>query len=161
MARELLVDLSKQGPRALIVLFSSGGRQVSRKLVEMIKDGSANLFVGGVSRPEVRWCSAGHAGDAPERRRTKLLVFCHQKTCPVPQVLKKPLELPVQLIVLWDFPESLLDVLHHVDDLTQDSVESGDGIVRWWRVGRRTGPLQEQARGSGDCSLGTLILQGQ
>ncbi len=119
----------------------------------MIKDGSANLFVCGVSRPEVRWCSAGNAWDASERRRTKLLVLCHQKARPGPQVLKEPVELPVHLVVLWDFPRSLLDVLHHVDDLAQDSVESGDGIVRWWRVGRRTGPFHEQTRGLGDWSL--------
>ena len=95
---------------------------MNRKLVKMIKDGSANLFACGVTWPEVRWCSAGNAWDAPERRRTELLVFCHQKARPGPQVLKKPVELPVHLMILWDFPGSLLDVLRHVDDVTQDSV---------------------------------------
>ena len=117
MARQLLSDISQEGPRALIVLFCLGGRQVNRKLVKMIKEGSANLFVRGVSRPEVHRCSAGDARDASKRRRPKLLVLCHQKARPGPQILEEPVDLPVQFMVFRDFPVSLLDVLHYVNYL--------------------------------------------
>ena len=130
------MDIPQLGPCALIVLFSYRSRQVNRKVVEMFEDGAANLLVRGASRPQVRRCSAGNARHAPERRRAKLLVFCHEKLCPVPNVRRQPVEFSVQLVVPRDFSVSLLDVLHHVDDLTQDSVESSDRIVRWWRERR-------------------------
>lgn len=130
MAHQLLLDFPQEDPGTLIILFCLRGRQVSRKLVKMNKNGSSNIFVGGVTRPEIRWCSAGNSWYAADRRRTKLLVFCHQNARPRPQVVKKPVELPVHLMVLRDLPVRLLDLLHHVDDLTQDSVESGDRIVR-------------------------------
>ena len=101
----------------------------------MIKDRSANLFIRGVPRPEVRWGSAGEALDASKRRRTKLLIFGHQKARPGPHGREKLVELPVQFMVPWDFPGRLLDVSYYVNDITQGSVEGGDGVVRWRCVG--------------------------
>jgi len=40
----------------------------------------------------------------------------------------------VHLMGIGNFSIGLLYILHHVDDLTQDSVESVDRIV-WWHVG--------------------------
>src|SRR5476651_1569816 len=97
----------------------------------MIKDGSANLFVRGVSGPEVHWCSTGHACNAFKSRRPKLIVLSHQKACPDLQIPKKLVEFLVQLMVAWNLPGSLLDVRHHVDDLAQGGVDGGDGVVRW------------------------------
>ena len=74
-------------------------------------------------------------GDTPKRRRTKLGVFSHQKARPGPQILEELVELPMQFMVSWDLPIRLLDIRHQVDDLTQDSVEGGDGVVRWWCSG--------------------------
>ena len=88
----------------------------------------------------------GNGWHTPKRRITKLLVLFHEKACPGPQAFKKPLELLVHLVVPWHLPVSLLDFLHHVDDLAQDTVECGGRLVRWWRVSRRTGPFQEEVR---------------
>jgi hypothetical protein len=47
----------------------------------------------------------------------------------------------MQCVVRRDFSVSLLDILHDVDDLTQDSIECGDRIVRRRCVGGgRTSP---------------------
>jgi hypothetical protein len=120
---QLLLDTLQQGPRSLIGLFPPGSREVYRKSVQMIEDGSANLFVRGVSRPEVQRRSASGTWDASKRRRTKLLAFGHQKAGPASQILKKLVELLVQFMISRDLPISLLDVRHHVNDLTQSSVE--------------------------------------
>ncbi len=147
MAHQFLLNIPQEGPSALIGLFRLGGRQMARKLAKIIKEGSADLVVCRASRPEVEWCSAGNAWDFPERRQTKLLVFCHKTDRPALQVLQKLVELSVHLMAVWDFPFSLFDVLHQVDDLTQHSVESSDSVGRWWRVGRRTGPLSPKTAG--------------
>jgi hypothetical protein len=147
MARQLSLDALQEGFGVLIILLSSGSHHMHRELVEEVKDGSTNLVVCGVSRPEVRWRSAGNARHAAQRRGAKDLVFSHQKARPGPQVRKELVEFPVQLMVRWDLSVSLLDVLHDVDDLTQDSIESGDRIVRWRCVGvGRTGPLFRRIR---------------
>ncbi len=44
-------------------------------------------------------------------------------------------------MVTRDFPISLLDLLYHVNNLTQDSVESGGRGERVWRIGQRSGPF--------------------
>ncbi len=126
MALQLFLDIPQEDPCALIVLFSLSGPQVNRKLVEMTTDSLPDLFVCGAARPEVRWCSAGSGRYAPKGRRAELFVFFHQDARPVLQVLKEPIEFPVYLMVLWDLSVRLLHLLHHVDDLTQDSVESSD-----------------------------------
>ncbi len=41
----------------------------------------------------------------------------------------------MQFMVTWDLAVCLLDIQHQVDDLTQDSVEGSDGVVRWRWVG--------------------------
>ena len=131
MAQQFVLDAPEEGTGVLVVLLSLGRRHVHGESVEVIKDGSTNLLVCGASGPEVRWRSAGDARHAPERRCPELQVFGHQEARPGPHVLKELVEFPMQLMVRWDLSVSLLDVLHHVDDLTQDSVESGDRIVRW------------------------------
>ena len=60
-------------------------------------------------------------------------------------------------MALRDLPVRLLDLLHHIDDLTQDSVESGDRIMRCWRVGGRTSPFHEDARDNAARSLPSLV----
>ena len=75
-----------------------------------------------------------------------MLVLFHEKARPGPQAFKKPLELLVHLMVPGDLPVSLLDFLHHVDDLAQDTVECGGRLVGWWRVSGRTGPFHEEVR---------------
>ncbi len=49
----------------------------------------------------------------------------------------------MEFMVPRDLPISLFDVLHDVDDLTQDFIESGDRIVRSWHIGRRRGTFHE------------------
>jgi len=134
VARQLLLDVVQQGPGVLVVLLSLRGHEVGGKSVEMIEDGSANLFVRGGSRPEVRGYPAGNADHAPKWGRAKFFVLCHQEPRPAPEVLEKPVEFAVHLVGVGNFPVGLFDILHHVDDLTQDSVESVDRIV-WWHVG--------------------------
>ncbi len=158
MAHQLLFDLPEKSPRARIVLFSLGRHEMHGKSVEKIEDGTANLFVRGGARPEVRRGAAGNARNAPERRRPKVLVFFHQKTRPVPDVLEEPVEPPVQRVVVRDLSVRLLDLLHDVDDLTQDSVEGCDRVVGWWHVARRTGLFHEQICGSsGAHPLGSAV----
>ena len=65
VAHQLLLDFPQEDPGTLIILFRLRGRQVSRKLVKMNKNGPSNIFVGGVTRPEIRWCSAGNGRDVP------------------------------------------------------------------------------------------------
>jgi hypothetical protein len=142
MDQKLSFDAHEQRPGVLIVLLCLGGRDVHRELVEVIEDGSTNLFVCGVPRPEIRRRPAGDARHGSEGRRAKVLVFGHQKARPGPEVCKEPVELLMQLVVRWDLSVGLLDVLHNVDDLTQDSIECGDRIVRRRCVGGgRTSPL--------------------
>jgi hypothetical protein len=157
MAHQLLLDFAQEDPGVLVVLFSLSNPEVSRKLAKMIEDGSANLFVSGASRPEVRGYSASNADHAPEGGRTKFFIFCHQKARPAPEVLKKPVEFPVNLMGIGNFSVSLLDVLHDVDDLTQDSVESVDRIIRW-HVGGRKASFAEDPKGGGIGSMGRLSL---
>jgi hypothetical protein len=134
-----LLDVLQEEAGALIVLCSLRSGQVERELVKVPDDGLADLLVRGISRPQVRWGSAGNARDAAKGGRTKLLIFGHQKARPVPQVVKETVERPVEFMVPRDLAVSLLDVLHHVDDLAQNSVE-GDNRILWsWRIGRRTG----------------------
>jgi hypothetical protein len=157
VAHQLFLDFAQEGPGLLVVLFSLSGHQVSRKLVEMIEDGSADLFVGRVSRPEVRGSSAGNADHIPERGGTKFFVFCHQLARPVPEVLKEPVEFPVHLMGVGNFSVCLLDVLHHVDDLTQDSVERVGRII-WWHWGGRTSPFREVPGGDSVWNMGRLSV---
>jgi len=67
MAHQLSVDVAEKGSGVLVVLFSLGSYEVHGKLIEMIEDGAADLFVSGVSRPEVGRFSAGDAGHVLER----------------------------------------------------------------------------------------------
>jgi len=108
---------------------------MDRKSVHVIENRSANFFVRGVARPKVLRRATSSAGDTPQRRRTKLRVFSHHKARPVPQILEELVELPMQFMVSWDLPVCLLDIQHQVNDLTQDSVEGSDGVVRWRWVG--------------------------
>ncbi len=139
MPAKPLLDVLQEEPGALVVLCSLRVRQVERELFKVPDDGLAHLLVRGISRPQVRWNSAGNAWDAAEGRRTKFLVFGHQKARPSSQVLKETVELPMQFVVPRDLPVGLFDVLHHIDDFAQDPVEGGDCIVWSWRIGRRTG----------------------
>ena len=75
-----------------------------------------------------------------------MLFLCREKARPGPQVFKKSVEPAVHLMVPRDFPVSLLDVLHHVDDLAQDTVECGNRVVGWRSVGGRTSPFHEEVR---------------
>ena len=86
-----------------------------------------------------------------------MLVLCHERARPGLQVFEKPLELPVHLMVPGDFPVSLLDVLHHVDDLAQDIVECGDRLAGWRRVGGRTGPFHEKVRAPVELTLACVL----
>jgi hypothetical protein len=136
-----LLNIFQDEPCILIVLCTLRYGQVSRELVKMTDDGSAHLLVRGIPRPKVRWYPASNAWDASEGRRPEDLIFCHQEARPSPQVLEETVKLPVKFMISRDFPVGLLDVLHHIDDLTQDSVESDDRVVWSWRFGRRTGLL--------------------
>ena len=71
MTHQLFLDPREEGTCVLVVLLSLRRREVSRELVQMIEDGSANLVVCRVSRPEIRWRSPGDAGHAPESRRPR------------------------------------------------------------------------------------------
>src|ERR1700678_3279638 len=106
-------------------------------MVEMFEDGSADLFVSGASGPQVRGCSSGDTHQIPEGGGTKFVILLHQKAGPAPEVIKEPVELPVHLVGVGNFSVRLLDILHHIDDLTQDSVEGDDRII-WWHVGEPT-----------------------
>ncbi len=96
--------------------------------VKVIDDGSAHFFVCGGPRPKVRWRSPGHARHARKWRYAKLFVFLDEEARPASQVVEEPVELAVQMMVLWDPPVGLLDFLDEVDNLTQDLVEGSDGI---------------------------------
>jgi hypothetical protein len=109
----------------------------------MIDNFSAHLLVRRDSRPEVRRRSAGNARHARERRDAELLVFFDQEIRPFPQVVEEPVELRMQLVVLRDLAVRLLYVLDNVEDLTQDSIEGDDRIIRC-REDRRTNPLSRQ-----------------
>ena len=97
--------------------------------VKMIGDGLTNFFVRGRPRPKVRWSSAGNTRHARKRGNAKLLVFLDEEARPASQVVEEPVELGVQMMVLWDLPVGLLDFLDEIDDLIEDLVEGSDGIV--------------------------------
>jgi hypothetical protein len=130
MDQQLSLDAPEQGPGILVVLLCLRSRDVHRELIKVVEDGPTNLFVCGVPRPEIRRRSARDARHGSERRRAEVLVFDHQKARPGPEVCKETVELLMQFMVRWDLSVSLLDVLYDVDDLTQDSIECGDRIVR-------------------------------
>jgi hypothetical protein len=142
VAGQRVSNCVQEGPSALVVLISLSGYQVSRKLVEMIKYGTANLFVGGAARPEVWGYSARDAKHVSERGATKFFIFCHKKCRPGPEVVKKPVEFRVYLMGIGNFSVGLFDILHNVDDLAQDSVESVDRLI-WWHVGGRKASFSE------------------
>jgi len=114
---------------AVIILFLLGNREVICHSVKMIHEGPAYLFVRGGSGPKIERRPTGNARHARKRRDAKLLVFLDQQARPAFQVLEKPIDLGVQFVATGDLSGRLLDVLDHVNNVTQHAVEGGDRIV--------------------------------
>jgi hypothetical protein len=119
----------EESPRSVIILFLLGNREVICHSVKMIHEGPAYLFVRGGSGPKIERRPTGNARHARKRRDAKLLVFLDQQARPAFQVLEKPIDLGVQFVATGDLSGRLLDVLDHVNNVTQHAVEGGDRIV--------------------------------
>jgi hypothetical protein len=102
---------------------------VLRQPVKVSDDLPPNFVVRGGPRPKVRRRSAGNTRHARKRRNPELFVFLYEEASPASQVVEEPVELRVQVMVLRDLPVGLLDFLDEIENLTQDLVESPDGIV--------------------------------
>jgi hypothetical protein len=92
------------------------------------------LLVSGASRPKIEWLSAFSARHERQWAHTKSLVAIAKQRLPSHEIAEELIELAVQLVCLRDFPIGLFDLLDHVDDFAQHTVEGSRGVI-WHRDG--------------------------
>jgi len=147
------LDLGEGRSHRVILLLRERGGQVLPEPVEMLADDTADFLVARGPMPGVRWCSAGGARHARQRRHAECLFLVSKQPGPGSQIVEELVEHRVQGVRLGNPSVGLLHVQNRVDYLAEHLVEGDGRIVAPGRAHAGTdagrGPPLAHGRASG------------